>query len=160
MLAVMTLPGAPCIYYGDEVGMVGRHDPDSRRGFPWDESKWNKGLHDFVRGLTALRTREPLLRRGAFRSLAAAGDAVAYGRFPADGAAADGMAGMIVAINAGETPARVSFSAGELAGTHLEPVDLPGMAAPAIGQPPADGSAWIDVPRRSGTVVLARRGSA
>jgi neopullulanase len=159
-LAVMTLPGAPCIYYGDEVGMVGRHDPDSRRGFPWDESKWNKGLHDFVRGLTTLRARQVLLRRGAFRSLAAAGDAVAYGRFPADRAATDETTGVIVAINAGEAPARVSFSAGELAGAHLEAVDLSGMAAPAIGQPPADGSAWIDVPRRSGAVVLARRGSS
>ena len=33
----MTLPGAPCIYYGDEVGMEGGHDPDCRRAFPWDE---------------------------------------------------------------------------------------------------------------------------
>jgi cyclomaltodextrinase len=29
-----TLPGAPCVYYGDEIGMEGAHDPDCRRGFP------------------------------------------------------------------------------------------------------------------------------
>ena len=31
----MTFPGAPCIYYGDEIGMAGGHDPDCRRAFPW-----------------------------------------------------------------------------------------------------------------------------
>lgn len=32
----MGYPGAPTIYYGDEVGVVGTKDPDSRRTFPWD----------------------------------------------------------------------------------------------------------------------------
>jgi cyclomaltodextrinase len=36
MLVEMTLPGAPCIYYGDEVGTEGRADPDCRRAYPWD----------------------------------------------------------------------------------------------------------------------------
>jgi glycosidase len=31
----MTVPGAPTIYYGDEVGMTGFDDPDDRRAFPW-----------------------------------------------------------------------------------------------------------------------------
>jgi glycosidase len=31
----MTIPGAPTIYYGDEVGMTGDDDPDDRRTFPW-----------------------------------------------------------------------------------------------------------------------------
>jgi len=30
----MTYPGAPSIYYGDEIGMEGGHDPDNRRAFP------------------------------------------------------------------------------------------------------------------------------
>ena len=33
-LLQMTLPGAPCIYYGDEIGMAGSMDPLCRRGFP------------------------------------------------------------------------------------------------------------------------------
>lgn len=30
------LPGVPCIYYGDEAGLIGDSDPDNRRFFPWD----------------------------------------------------------------------------------------------------------------------------
>lgn len=29
------LPGVPCIYYGDEAGLIGGKDPDNRRFFPW-----------------------------------------------------------------------------------------------------------------------------
>jgi len=33
----MTFEGAPCIYYGDEIGMEGGKDPDCRRCYPWDK---------------------------------------------------------------------------------------------------------------------------
>ncbi|TCZ78285.1 glycoside hydrolase family 13 protein [Paenibacillus albiflavus] len=32
-----TLPGSPCIYYGDEVGLEGFEDPFNRRFFPWEQ---------------------------------------------------------------------------------------------------------------------------
>ncbi len=32
----MTMPGVPCIYYGDEIGIEGYGDPFSRTTFPWD----------------------------------------------------------------------------------------------------------------------------
>ena len=31
----MIYPGAPSIYYGDEIGMTGGHDPANRGAFPW-----------------------------------------------------------------------------------------------------------------------------
>ena len=34
-LIQFTLPGAPTVYYGDEVGMTGDDDPDDRRTYPW-----------------------------------------------------------------------------------------------------------------------------
>ena len=37
----MTWPGAPTIYYGDEVGLCGFTDPDNRRTYPGEEKIWN-----------------------------------------------------------------------------------------------------------------------
>jgi cyclomaltodextrinase / maltogenic alpha-amylase / neopullulanase len=62
----MAFPGAPAIYYGDEIGMEGDKDPDSRRAFPWRESNWDLGLRQWVRLLISLRKRTPTLRRGEF----------------------------------------------------------------------------------------------
>jgi len=64
-------PGAPAIYYGDEIGLEGEKDPDCRRAFPWDRSKWNMELYQWVKTLIALRKRYPSLRRGDFRRLLA-----------------------------------------------------------------------------------------
>ena len=36
-LIQFTLPGAPTVFYGDEVGMTGDDDPDDRRTFPWPD---------------------------------------------------------------------------------------------------------------------------
>jgi cyclomaltodextrinase len=154
LLALMTLPGAPCIYYGDEIGMVGRHDPDNRRAFPWDEAAWDKPLREFVRAAIQLRASDSVLRLGSYRGLAARGDAVAYGRFATAGDVLGGSQAAVVAINAGERRTRLSFSAAALAGKRLEATSLPGMPEPAIGQPAVDGSAWVDIAARSGAVLL------
>ena len=37
----MTWPGAPTLYYGDEAGVCGWTDPDSRRTYPWGRRIWN-----------------------------------------------------------------------------------------------------------------------
>jgi neopullulanase len=62
----MTYPGAPSIYYGDEIGMEGGPDPDCRRTFSWDESCWNRDLRGFVKRCIELRKAHPALRQGAF----------------------------------------------------------------------------------------------
>jgi cyclomaltodextrinase len=76
----MTFPGAPCIYYGDEIGMEGNHDPGCRGGFPWDERAWNHRLREHVRRSIALRRGHPALRRGDFTWLSASEGPLAYGR--------------------------------------------------------------------------------
>jgi len=79
-LFMLTYPGAPCIYYGDEIGLDGRHDPDCRKAFPWDESRWNHDLRDFFKRCIALRRAHPALRRGDFKVLYSEQDVYAYAR--------------------------------------------------------------------------------
>jgi len=69
ILFQMTFPGAPCIYYGDEIGMKGGHDPDCRRTFPWDQAQWNHDLLSFTRRAVALRHQHPALHRGRYVTL-------------------------------------------------------------------------------------------
>jgi len=53
---LMTTPGIPCIYYGDEIGMPGGNDPDNRRMMHFND--WNsnqKQLQSSVQQLVNLR---------------------------------------------------------------------------------------------------------
>lgn len=65
----MAFPGAPALYYGDEIGLEGGKDPDSRRAFPWKEASWNQELRAWVKMIISLRKRVPCLRRGDFLPL-------------------------------------------------------------------------------------------
>jgi glycosidase len=88
----MTMPGAPTIYYGDEVGLTGDTDPDDRRPFPWDDM--DTGLLAHYQSLIGLRNDHSFLRTGSFdRLYTHNGDGTyAYGRRDASGVA-------VVAVN-------------------------------------------------------------
>ena len=79
-LFMFTIPGAPCIYYGDEVGVDGGHDPECRKTFPWDESKWDVDLLDYAKACTALRSGHASLRRGNYKRIHAEGHVMAFAR--------------------------------------------------------------------------------
>ncbi len=78
VLFQMTYPGAPCVYYGDEIGLEGRKDPDCRRSFPWDEHRWDKDLLRYFKQLIALRKQRRSLRDGVFKVLLAQDGGIAY----------------------------------------------------------------------------------
>lgn len=59
-------PGAPAVYYGDEVGMEGGKDPGSRAPFPWNSFQRNAELRAWVQTLISWRKRCPVLRRGDY----------------------------------------------------------------------------------------------
>lgn len=61
---MFTWIGAPCIYYGDELGMEGGRDPDNRRGMEWDRvGRENRFLTTYGR-LAALRNGSEVLQAG------------------------------------------------------------------------------------------------
>jgi glycosidase len=65
-LILFTFPGAPAIYYGDEVGVEGGADPDNRRTFSWNEAEWKIDILQWVKRLIRVRNNQNSLRRGNF----------------------------------------------------------------------------------------------
>lgn len=63
---IFAYPGAPAIYYGDEIGLEGGKDPDCRRAFPWEPSTWKADLRPWIQNLIAMRKSRASLRRGEY----------------------------------------------------------------------------------------------
>ena len=143
-----TLPGAPSIYYGDEIGLAGGNDPANRGSFPWDEASWNVDLRAFVRGLLRLRAAEPALRHGSTTAVATDAAGLAFER-RLDGGR------LVVAVNAGTETIELDAALEGVVGGRLDLVDLDGVAdAGAMRSVEVtDGAARIAVPPRSGLVL-------
>lgn len=81
VLCQMTMPGAPCIYYGDEIGLSSAQDPFCRAAFPWqDRAQWDLDLLAFYRKTIALRQRYTVLRTGTFQRLHASRGVYVFAR--------------------------------------------------------------------------------
>ena len=148
MLLQMTLPGAPCTYYGDEIGMAGLMDPDCRAAFPVDPSAWAQEPSGWLADLGALRHASRALRDGRLSLLGALGPALAYLR-------ADGADIFACVVNAGDAP--VDWT-----------LDLPMVAASAevlalrCSRPPCHADLTngdrlhVALPARHGTIIRIR----
>ena len=157
LMAQMTVPGVPSIYYGDEVGMQGGMDPGSRGAFAWDPESWDSEALAYTKALVALRHEAPVLRRGEIRVLGVAATAIAYLRsWPAGQRQEDdGPPGMLVALNSGESATTIELKDPELAGARWGVVSLPGVPDPSEFSIDESGRTSITLPPRSG--VLLRR---
>ena len=96
-----TVPGAPTIYYGDEVGMTGSDDPDDRRTFPVERLRAGRRSgtsSPHYRQMATIRKENPVFRNGTLTFLLTddANRTLAYGMKTAGQVA-------IVAINRSET---------------------------------------------------------
>lgn len=100
-LLLLTFPGAPSIYYGDEVGLPGALDPDSRRGFPI-KSDWKLDVLDYHKQLIALRQKYCALRTGRYEILFAQGTVYVFARILGDEE-------IVVAVNVATEAAHISF---------------------------------------------------
>lgn len=102
----MTYPGAPCIYYGDEIGLTGGKDPDCRKSFPWNEQKWDQGLRNQIRELVQIRHAIPALRTGEYIPVHSNDGFIAYLR-------KDATDTVFVIINTQSTSITKSFNVAE-----------------------------------------------
>lgn len=106
-----TAPGAPMVYYGDEIGLAGQNDPDNRRTFPWSS----------LNGASETELREDLSRllcvRGSYTALStgswltldldSSSDTWAYARYNAQDT-------VVAALNAGATSRTVRIPVARL----------------------------------------------
>jgi alpha-glucosidase len=77
---LMTFPGVPGLYYGDEIGMEDQPGLGSRGSMIWDENRWNRSLLTYYQMLIRLRRTSPVLQRGGFQTLLIEPDTIAYQR--------------------------------------------------------------------------------
>ena len=61
-LLLSTLPGVPCIYYGDEIGLEGGSDPFNRMPYPW--GKEDTEILEYYRMIGKMRREEPIFKNG------------------------------------------------------------------------------------------------
>lgn len=131
-----THPGAPVIYYGDEIGMTGGNDPDNRRPMAWNNI--NSDVHDFYKKLIGLRNQYPALRAsgvdGQYDTLMRNNDLGQLAVYRSDG-----IDSFLVILNKGQNPTvTVDTTAGNLA-----------------KHPIADGTSFQDVLGAAGTGTVS-----
>ena len=144
-----TLPGAPHVLYGDEVGLAGARTPDNRRPMLWDDLDYavardgrrpapvapDAALRDLTaRALRLRREHADLFARGTL-DWDASGDVLGFTRRTADAEA-------VVVVNLGEAPVRVEAT---------------GSLALAVGSEPVVAGGVVVVPPRSGAVLVTSR---
>jgi glycosidase len=103
---LFTIPGIPVLYYGDELGLAGASDPDSRRVMPDLAllSLRQRRVLDVVHKLGTLRARTEALRTGARRTLVAERDTYVFTRAAASGSIA------VVLVSKSEAPITIALA--------------------------------------------------
>ncbi|AKU97170.1 Neopullulanase [Labilithrix luteola] len=82
LATVLTIPGAPVLYYGDEVGLAGKSDPDCRRVMPAESDLIDAQIatRDLVRKVGRARSCSRALRRGTLRTIVADAERFVFAR--------------------------------------------------------------------------------
>ena len=122
--------------------MTGAHDPDCRRGFPWDDSRWNHELLNYTKAVIALRKEHPVLRRGSYHRLYSEDHFFAFARKLEDRSFA-------IALNASTDHKKVAFSVESL-GSKDNPITIFG---PDTHPHIENNSLLLELPPRTGTVI-------
>lgn len=146
VLFQMTMPGAPCIYYGDEIGLSADGDPDCRGAFPWqDEYDWDWELLFFYRQAITLRHKYPVLRTGSFKFIYAEGKVCAFYRKLHDQQA-------LVVFNSGKTELNLNLPLDDSSASKFSQVWPGGQNHSYTVE---NGKLYICVPEREALVLVS-----
>jgi cyclomaltodextrinase / maltogenic alpha-amylase / neopullulanase len=77
---MMTFPGIPMVYYGDEIGILGNDDYDCRKTMMWDKADWDNDLYGYFRSFISLRREYAAFSEGDLRQLDYSDDMILYMR--------------------------------------------------------------------------------
>ncbi len=135
-----TYAGAPTIYYGDEIGMVGADDPDDRRAFEW--GKGNKELVTWYATLAAIRSKYSALRTGSVEPITTGNDSVlGYVRRDDNNA-------LIILANGSASSQTITLKLSDLDISAKSVSNLLGASCSV-----ADGVVKVTVPARNGVIL-------
>jgi neopullulanase len=145
-LCQMTMPGAPNVYYGAEIGLSAGNDPYCREAFPWHKpEQMDNQLHQFYKSVIALRHAYPALRTGDFSFVQAQGRTAAYRRKL-------GKQEIVVVFNAGKVPADVQLPSNRL-GHHTYQMAWPQASGQVL--PVNRDGLKVELPAQSAVVLVA-----
>lgn len=96
-----TLPGFPCIYYGDEIGMQGFGDPFCRSFYLWGDPPCD--LRPLITKLSAIRKKHTAFKDGSCRFISSDGGLVAFERV-------SGGSRLLIAVNRGDSEAEIKYN--------------------------------------------------
>ncbi len=99
-LIIATMPGVPCIYYGDEAGLEGARDPFNRMPYPWGKEESN--LVKWYKKIGRIRKKERLFIDGYFKVIERKNGVFAYERF-------NDKENLTVIINRGDLDYTITF---------------------------------------------------
>jgi cyclomaltodextrinase len=140
-LLLFTFPGAPSVYYGDEIGLDGGlPDQWARKTFPWEQpERWDSDLLGHYKRLIVLRSSSAALRTGTYRTLAATAASYAFERASADDR-------IVVALNTSDAHDQIRIA------DH----GLDDAAILTVGEAPRierhDSTTLLTLPARSGAI--------
>ncbi|WP_310604446.1 alpha-amylase family glycosyl hydrolase [Anaerosporobacter sp.] len=159
----LSYPGAPTIYYGDEVGVTGTKDPDSRRTFPWERinastntisstyaSKYGDLYNTYVNAADVRNANKEIFATGEIKTAYAEGNVIAYARKSAT-------KGGLSAINTSDKA--VTFVA-DVADFLPEGLILQDKLGGTIQATVTDGKVSITIPAYSGIMMVSSQSFA
>ncbi|RUS43063.1 alpha-amylase family glycosyl hydrolase [Cohnella sp. AR92] len=151
----MGYPGAPTVYYGDEVGVTGTKDPDSRRTFPWDRISGSNGdysangrysgLYATYKKAASIRNNNEVFSTGDLKLAYAEGNVIAYAR-------KNDTKGALVVINSGSSEAEI---AADVTGYLPDGTKLKDLLGSSIEGTVTGGKISLTIPALTGLMMLS-----